>query len=73
MKPTHDRDCSEGCDDQCRHKWQIYPHPSNSGDFDYLVCDEDQEARAAFLEAAEQAWDSCEIGKEKTISIMRTE
>jgi hypothetical protein len=66
---VEERDCTEGCaDDGHPHKWQIEPHP-RSGDFDTYVTDDDQEARRVFMEAAEAAWDDCEPGQTRTITI----
>jgi hypothetical protein len=68
---TKERDCTEGCDGDHSHKWQLEPHPYNSADFDAFVCDDDQEARLAVMAAAEQAWDQCEPGETRTITIRR--
>lgn len=63
-------DCNEGCADNCRHKWQIEPHPY-SNDFDVFVTDDDSRALEALKEAAEQAWDQCGDGMTRTITIRR--
>lgn len=50
--------------------WEITPNPYND-DFDVMVCDDDQEALRALEAAVEQAWDTCEDGMTRTVSIKR--
>lgn len=66
--PKEERDCSEGCSDDCKHKWEIEPNPYNS-DFDVYATDDDVDACEAITEAAEQAWDQCSEGEEIVIKI----
>jgi hypothetical protein len=66
-----ERDCSEGCDDDGhKHKWEITPHPQTD-ECDSLICDDDLQALEWLKAAAEQAWDDCEVGETKTITITR--
>jgi hypothetical protein len=64
-------DCTEGCSDDCNHKWHISPHPLNSSDFDTYACNDDQQALSMAMAAAEKAWDQCEPGDTKTVKISR--
>lgn len=68
---AEERDCTEGCDGDHLHKWEIAPHPY-SNDFDTYVTDDDAEARAAMEAASEQAWDQCGDGMTMTVTIKRT-
>lgn len=65
-------DCSEGCSDEFphKHKWEVEPNPYNS-DFDVYVTDSDEESVSALVAAAESAWDECEPGYERTVTIRR--
>lgn len=65
--PLSSEDCDEGCDHV--HKWEISPHPYNSGDFDTFVTDSDFVAWRAVSDLAEQQWDACESGETRTITI----
>lgn len=67
---AEEQDCTEGCGEDCKgHKWEIEPHPRSH--FDVYVCDDDDDALEVLLEAAEQAWDQCGDGMERTIKIRR--
>ena len=66
--PKEESDCSEGCSDDCAHKWEIEPHPYNS-DFRAYVTDDDHSALEALKYACENAWDGCEPGEEKVIKV----
>jgi hypothetical protein len=72
QETKEERDCSEGCSDDCKHKWEIEPNPYNS-DFDVYVTDNDGAAGAAIVAAAELAWDECEPGQEKVIKVRHNE
>lgn len=61
-------DCTEGCDGDHKHKWEIEPHPSTH-DADVLVVDDDKEALQWLLATAESVWDDMEPGEERTIKI----
>jgi len=50
------------------YKWEIEPHPYDSG-YDIFVTDDDAVARQAVMDAAEKLWDSMEEGEEKKIVI----
>jgi hypothetical protein len=64
-----ERDCSEGCDGDHKHKWEITPNPYHSSDFDIYVTDSDQEAYDAIQAAGEYLMDDMEEGETKTITI----
>lgn len=64
-----EEDCAEGCSGDHVHKWEISPHPYNSGDFDTFVTDSDFVAAQAIKDLAEQQWDACEPGETRTIKI----
>jgi hypothetical protein len=66
--PDASRDCLEGCAGDHTHKWEITPHPQTD-DADVLIVDDDEEALQFFLNAAEQAWNDCEPGETRTITI----
>ena len=51
------------------YRWQITPHPYNS-QFDTFVTDDDNIARQAILDLAEDyLWDQCERGQERSITV----
>ena len=50
------------------HKWEIEPNPYDSS-CDVCVTDDDQEARAAVMKAAEDLWDQAEPGREYSVKI----
>lgn len=66
MSEKHD--CTEGCDGDHAHKWEIAPHPDKHL-ADTLVTDDDQEALQWLLSIAESEWDDCEPGETRTITI----
>jgi hypothetical protein len=50
-------------------RWNIEPHPYDSS-FDVFVTDDDQEALAALLHAAEMhLWDGIEPGQERVLRV----
>lgn len=60
----HEGGCSSDCPG---HKWEIEPHPQESGAT--LVVDSDDEALEWLLQVAEQVWDDMEPGEERIIKI----
>lgn len=50
------------------YKWEITPNPYNN-DYDVFVTDGDDEACQALAYASENAWDQCEPGETKTLTI----
>lgn len=63
-----EHDCTEGCDGSHKHKWEIEPHPHDSG-FDVFVCDKDEDALEALRAVAERVWDCISDGEERVIKI----
>ncbi len=69
---SDERDCSEGCDGDHKHLWEIEPNPYSS-DFDVYVSDDDREALDALKSLAEMLFDDCDTGEERVIKIRRNE
>jgi hypothetical protein len=61
-------DCREGCDGGHSHRWEVEPHPYDS-DLDVFVCDDDETALQAALDAIEQRWDALVPGQQCVIKI----